>query len=102
MEERYIIAPASINTELLTAEQEVVAARVLLENVLDPVFHGCTCKGILDEYSKQTGGNKDKAARLWMEKYCDSIYAVQYAVGVLISEAADILQWLPRPKEEKA
>ena len=102
VEERYIIAPASIGAELSAAELEVVAARGLLEDVVDPAFHCCTCNGILNEYSRETDGDKDKAARLWMEEHFDSMYAAQYAIGVLIGEAAEILQLLPRAEQRKA
>lgn len=102
MEERYIIAPAQIGVELDKAKFEVVAASGLLENIVDPAFHCCTCEGILDEYSRETGGDKDKAARLWMEENFDSLYSAQYAIGILIDEAADILQLLPGVAEKKA
>lgn len=98
MNERYIIAPASIGAELSSAELNAVSAYGLLENVIEPMFHCSTCEGILKEYAEQTDGNLDKAAREWMEENFDALESALYATEQLVSLVSDTLQFLPRAK----
>lgn len=105
MKDRLIVTSAAIATELEKAERKTIVARLLLEDTVDPMFQGFTCEGVIEAYSKQTSGDKDAAARLWMEENYDSLYAACYASNVLIGEAADTLdtlQRLPIPTEKEA
>lgn len=99
MNERYIIAPASIGAELSSAELNAVSAYGLLEHILEPMIHCQTCKGILEEYAKETDGDLDKAARAWMEENFDALDAALYATEQLVSLVTDTLQLLPRAEE---
>lgn len=81
--------------DLNLAEMDTVSAFGLLEDVIYPMFHGYTCKGILEEYAKDTDGDLDKAARAWMEEYYDALYAAMYAANHMVGRAADVLQLLP-------
>ena len=99
MNERYIIAPAPIGAELYSAELNAVSACGLLENVIEPMFHCSTCKGILEDYAKQTAGDLNKAAREWMEENFDALGAALYATRQLVSLVTDTLQLLPRVEE---
>lgn len=101
MDKRYIYASNEIIAELGDAELDAVSAAGLHENVIEPMFHSCTCEGILEEYAQQTGGDLDKAAREWMEENFDALSSAVYACSHLISHAADILVLLPVPKIEK-
>ena len=102
MDKRYIIAPAALKAELFGAELNAVSAHGLLEHVLEPMIHGRTCEGILEEYAEETGGDLDKAAREWMEQNFDALGAALFAVEQLVSLTADTLQMLPvvQTKEE--
>lgn len=60
------------------------------------MIHCTTCEGLLIEYSAQTGGDLNKAARAWMEENIDVLYAAEYAAQQLLSEAMDTLQMLPK------
>ena len=99
MNERYIIAPAPIGAELSIAELNAVSACGLLEHVLEPMIHCRTCKGILEEYAKETDGDLDKAAREWMEENFDALGAALYATEQLVSLVTDTLRLLPRVEE---
>ena len=89
MDERYIIAPAALKAELFGAELNAVSAHGLLEHVLEPMTHGRTCEGILEEYAEETGGDLDKAAREWMEENFDALGAALFAVEQLIYDLID-------------
>lgn len=102
MKDKFIIAPATIAAELSEAERHTVAASILLDDIVDPIFQCFTLEGAISEYSKQTGGDKDAAARLWMEENYGTLYAAFYAANVLIGEAADTLQLLPIRTEKEA
>ena len=97
-----ISATSSVATDLSHAEMDTVSAFGLLEDVIYPMFHGYNCKGILEEYAKETGGDLDKAAREWMEENFDALGAALFAVEQLVSLTADTLQMLPvvQTKEE--
>ena len=90
-----IIIPAKYRRDLDNAEYQVNAAHALLENIIEPMIHCTTCEGLLIEYSAQTGGDLNKAARAWMEENIDVLYAAEYAAQQLLSEAMDTLQMLP-------
>ena len=102
MEKDYIIAPSHIRYKLESAERAVVAITGLMEDVIDPAFDGYTCRGLLDAWSKETGGDKGAAALNWMEERFDALYAACYAVNALSSQVVDILQMLPRAQEKEA
>ena len=53
MSKDYIIAPNHIRYELEEAERAVVAVNGILEDVIDPTFKGCTCRGLLDAWSEE-------------------------------------------------
>lgn len=95
MNDRYIIASANLKAELFGAELNAVSAHGLLEHVLEPMIHCRTCKGILEEYAEETGGDLDKAAREWMEENFDALGSALYAVEQLVSLTVDTLQMLP-------
>lgn len=91
-----IIIPAKYQRDLDNAEYQVNAAHALLENIIEPMIHCTRCEGLLIEYSAQTGGDLNKAARAWMEENIDVLYAAEYAAQQLLSEAMDTLQMLPK------
>lgn len=91
----YIVASDSIKHDLAEAEIGIVAINGLLEDVIDPIFECFTCDGILTERSKHTGGDKNAAAREWMEENFDTLYAACYAARAISERAMDILQMLP-------
>ena len=95
MNDAKISATSRLAVDLDHAEMDTVSAFGLLEDVIEPMFHGYTCKGILQEYAKDTEGDLDKAARAWMEEYYDALYAAMYAVNHMVGRAADVLQMLP-------
>ena len=72
-----IIIPAKYRRDLDNAEYQVNAAHALLENIIEPMIHCTTCEGLLIEYSAQTGGDLNKAARAWMEENIDVLYAAE-------------------------
>lgn len=92
MEKDYIIAPERIIRKLDEAEQASVAINGLMEDVIDPAFYGYRCCGLLDEWSKETGGDKGSAALRWMEKHFDELYAACYAVNLLAAQITCTLQ----------
>lgn len=91
-----IIIPAKYQRDLDNAEYQVNAAHALLENIIEPMIHCTRCEGLLIEYSAQTGGDLNKAARAWMEENIDVLYTAEYAAQQLLSEAMDTLQMLPK------
>ena len=96
----YIIAPSGIAWELEKAEKEANAAHNLLNTIIDPAFQYYTCDGILNYYAqKETNGDLDKAARVWMEENFDNLYVASYACLQLITSVSNILIDLPVPKE---
>ncbi len=101
MSKDYIIAPNHIRYELEEAERAVVAVNGILEDVIDPTFKGCTCRGLLDAWSEETNGDRGAAALKWMEQNFDAIYAACYASNALLLRAVDILQGLPVPHEKE-
>ena len=101
MNERYIIDPAGLKAELFGAELNAVSAHGLLEYVLEPMIRCRTCKGILEEYAEESGGDLDKAAREWMEENFDALGAALYATEQLVSLVADTLQMLPVVEKEE-
>ena len=76
MSKDYIIAPNHIRYELEEAERAVVAVSGILEDVIDPTFKGCTCRGLLDAWSEETNGDRGAAALKWMEQNFDAIPAI--------------------------
>lgn len=54
------------------------------------------CKGLLEEYAKETGGDLDKAAREWMEENIDVLYAAIRAAGQLLRDALDTMDNIPQ------
>ena len=54
------------------------------------------CKGLLEEYVKETGGDLDKAAREWMEENIDVLYAAIRAAGQLLRDALDTMDNIPQ------
>ncbi len=54
------------------------------------------CKGLLEEYAKETGGDLDKAAREWMEENIDVLYAAIRAAGQLLRNALDTMDNIPQ------
>lgn len=72
MSKDYIIAPNHIRYELEEAERAVVAVNGILEDVIDPTFKGCTCRGLLDAWSEETNGDRGAAALKWMEQNFDA------------------------------
>ena len=102
MKKDYIIAPECIRHRLEEAESAAVAITGLMEDVIDPAFDGYACRGLLDAWSKETGGDKGSAAVNWMEKHFDALYAACNAVNALSRQVADILQMLPRVQEKEA
>ena len=103
MEKDYIIAPERIIRKLDEAEQASVAINGLMEDVIDPAFYGYRCCGLLDEWSKETGGDKGSAALRWMEKHFDELYAACYAANLLAVKVTCVLQTTLRKQvKEKA
>ena len=102
MKDEFIIAPARIAAKLGQAGRQTAAASLLLDDIVDPIFRCFTLEGAIREYSEQTGGDKNAAARLWMEENYDTLYAAFYAANVLIGEVADMLQLLPVQTEKEA
>ena len=96
MDERYIIAPAALKAELFGAELNAVSAHGLLEHVLEPMTHGRTCEGILEEYAEETGGDLDKAARNWMEENVNALYAAIRAVDMLLQDLLEEVDSIPK------
>lgn len=92
MEKDYIIAPECIRHRLEEAENAAVAITGLMEDVIDPAFDGYACRGLLDAWSKETGGDKGSAALRWMEKHFDELYAACYAVNLLAAQITCTLQ----------
>lgn len=82
-----IIIPAKYRRDLDNAKYQVNAAHALLENIIEPMIHCTRCEGLLIEYSAQTSGDLNKAARAWMEENIDVLYAAEYAAQQLLSEA---------------
>lgn len=54
------------------------------------------CKGLLEEYAKEIGGDLDKAAREWMEENIDVLYAAIRAAGQLLRDALDTMDNIPQ------
>ena len=104
MEKDYIIAPERIIRKLDDAEQASVAINGLMEDVIDPAFYGYRCCGLLDDWSKETGGDKGRAALRWMEKHFDALYAACYADNLLAAQVTCDLQTILRAeaKEKEA
>lgn len=71
-------------------------AESLLDTVMEPMIHCTTCKGLLEEYAKETGGDLDKAAREWMEENIDVLYAAIRAAGQLLRDALDTMDNIPQ------
>ena len=94
-----ISASSLLAVDLDHAEMDTVSAFGLLEDVIEPMFHCSTCKGILEDYAKQAAGDLNKAAREWMEENFDALGAALYATRQLVSLVTDTLQLLPRVEE---
>ncbi len=94
-----IIAPEHIRRELSEAELDACSIQGLFEHIIDPTFACYTCEGILDAMSQHTGGDKNAAAREWMEENYSVLFAACCAAGSLVERVTDILQGLPVPKE---
>lgn len=77
-------------------EFQVNAAEGLLDTVMEPMIHCMTCKGLLEEYSKETNGDLDKAARAWMEENIDTLYAAIRATAQLLNDALDTIDKIPQ------
>lgn len=56
-----IIIPAHGIYCLEQIEYQACAAEGLIDNVVNPMFQCLSCKGLLEEYAKETGGDLDKA-----------------------------------------
>lgn len=91
-----IIVPAQGVYYLEQIEFQVCAAESLLDIVMEPMIHCTTCKGLLEEYAKETGGDLDKAAREWMEENIDVLYAAIRAAGQLLRDALDTMDNIPQ------
>lgn len=99
----YIIAPSTIAWELDKAERESIAAYNLLNIIIEPAFQCYRCDGILKDYAqRETNGDLDKAARVWMEENFDNLYAACYACLQLLDSVSTTLVDLPKPKEPEA
>ena len=74
MNDEYRIAAYQLRYDLQQASEDSVAARGLLEEVIDPMFDDYRCDGILEAYAKKNGGDLNKAARAWMEENYNALY----------------------------
>lgn len=101
MNREVIFATNGLRHELEHAEFDSVAARGLLEDVIDPMFEECRCDGILDVYAKKNGGDLNKAARAWMEENYNALCTTIYAVNHMISRVTDTLQGMPEVQPVK-
>lgn len=101
MNREVIFATNGLRHELEHAEFDSVAARGLLEDVIDPMFEECRCDGILDVYAKKNGGDLNKAARAWMEENYNALCTTIYAVNHMISRVTDTLQGMPQVQPVK-
>ena len=101
MNREVIFATNGLRHELEHAEFDSVAARGLLEDVIDPMFEDCRCDGILDVYAKKNGGDLNKAARAWMEENYNALCTTIYAVNHMISRVTDTLQGMPEVQPVK-
>ena len=101
MNREVIFATNGLRHGLEHAEFDSVAARGLLEDVIDPMFEECRCDGILDVYAKKNGGDLNKAARAWMEENYNALCTTIYAVNHMISRVTDTLQGMPEVQPVK-
>lgn len=101
MNREVIFATNGLRHELEHAEFDSVAARGLLEDVIDPMFEDCRCDGILDVYAEKNGGDLNKAARAWMEENYNALCTTIYAVNHMISRVTDTLQGMPQVQPVK-
>lgn len=101
MNDEYRILAYQLRYDLEQASEASVAARGLLEEVIDPMFDDYRCDGILEVYAKKNGGDLNKAAREWMEKNYNALCTTIYAVNHMISRVSDTLQCLPQVQPVK-
>lgn len=101
MNREVIFATNKLRHELENAETDSIAARGLLEDVIDPMFEDYRCAGILDVYAEKNDGDRNKAARAWMEENYDALYAAIYAVNLMVSRVSDTLQDMPQVQPVK-
>ena len=101
MNREAIFATNKLRHELENAEFDSIAASGLLEDVIDPMLYDYRCAGILDLYAEKNGGDRNKAARAWMEENYDALYAAIYAVNIMVSGVSDTLQDMPEVQPVK-
>ena len=101
MNREVIFSTNGLRHELEHAEFDSVAARGLLEDVIDPMFEDFRCDGILDVYAEKNDGDRNKAARAWMDENYDALYAAIYAVNLMVSRVSDTLQGMPQVQPVK-
>lgn len=83
---------SKLENELADTELKVSVIYELMSDALRPMFDCFKCKGILSVYAEETGGDIDKAARLWMERYYDALQSICTAAEVL---ARDVINDFP-------
>lgn len=101
MNDEYRIAAYQLRYDLQQASEDSVAAKGLLEEVIDPMFDDYRCNGILEAYAKKNGGDLNKAARAWMEENYNALCTTIYAVNHMISRVTDTLQGMPEVQPVK-
>ncbi len=69
---------------LVDLERMTIAAAVLLEDVIAPVFGCMKLDNVLEEISKSEGCSREAAALSWMEDHYDELQAAIFAVRAIV------------------
>ena len=83
---------SKLENELADTELKVSVIYELMSDALRPMFDCFKCKGILSVYAVESGGDIDKAGRLWMERCYDALQSICTAAEVL---ARDVINDFP-------
>lgn len=98
--DKNIIIPAHGIYCLEQIEYQACAAEGLIDNVVNPMFQCLSCKGLLEEYAKETGGDLDKAARNWMQENVNALYAAIRAVDMLLQDLLEEVDSIPKRRPD--